>query len=531
MSIATGIVKNKKGQSEFRTGEVIWREHERMWKAFFIDEKTGKETMAVWAAQPGSQQAFLECRNHVYECLYEGNRGPGKTDALLMDFAQETGKGFGALWRGFIMRRTYPELEDVINKSLQWFPQMWPEAQYNGGKHFWRWPSGETLYLRQFENEADYWKYHGHEYPWQAWEELTNWPDLTGYFKMQSLCRCSGNPDVPCRIRATCNPYGVGHGVIKEYFRLPVPANKHFGTVIDNDEDDEGNVRPTRVAVHGHLLENKVLLHVDPTYPQKLRAAASNDAEYQAWVHGNWNIVAGGMFSDVWDPQYNVVPSFTVPHSWIIDRAFDWGSSKPFSVGWWAESDGSDLLLGNGKVMSTVRGDLFRIAEWYGWNGKANKGSEMLATQISEGIVEREIKMGLRGKVYPGPADTSIFTNENGPGIAADMAKPVRVGGRMYQGVQWTRADKKSGSRITGWQKMREMLKGAHRTNKPRENPGLFAVEHCAQFIRTIPALTRDPKKMDDVDTKAEDHIADETRYRVRFAGRRGVIGRAIGSF
>jgi hypothetical protein len=47
------------------------------------------------------------------------------------------------------------------------------------------------------------------------------------------------------------------------------------------------------------------------------------------------------------------------------------------------------------------------------------------------------------------------------------------------------------------------------------EDPGMFIFSNCTQFIRTVPVLPRDQKKTDDVDTEAEDHIGDETRYRV----------------
>ena len=40
------------------------------------------------------------------------------------------------------------------------------------------------------------------------------------------------------------------------------------------------------------------------------------------------------------------------------------------------------------------------------------------------------------------------------------------------------------------------------------------SLEAYEQFIETVPAIPRDEKKMDDVDTDAEDHIADESRYR-----------------
>jgi len=238
------------------------------------------------------------------------------------------------------------------------------------------------------------------------------------------------------------------------------------------------------------------------------------------------------MFDDVWKADEHVVLDIVdfVPRSWRIDRSFDWGSSKPFSVGWWAESDGTDLVLPNGKRFATVRGDLFRIAEWYGWNGQVNEGLRMLATEITKGIVSREIRMGLHGRVLSGPADTSIFTVENGVSIARDMASPVLIDGQRYRGVSWMRADKRPGSRKAGWELMRKYLKFGIRTGMPRENPGLFACESCKQFIRTIPSLPRDLQgDADDVDTDAEDHIADEARYRVRHSGQRMRTGTTVG--
>jgi hypothetical protein len=50
----------------------------------------------------------------------------------------------------------------------------------------------------------------------------------------------------------------------------------------------------------------------------------------------------------------------------------------------------------------------------------------------------------------------------------------------------------------------------------PRELPGLFVFNTCEQFIRTVPVLPRDEKDLDDVNTEAEDHVADECRYFIR---------------
>ncbi len=221
------------------------------------------------------------------------------------------------------------------------------------------------------------------------------------------------------------------------------------------------------------------------------------------------------MFDDVWKRDVHVLKAFEVPPSWKITRSFDWGSSKPFSVGWWAESDGTEAP--NGRTYP--RGSLFRIAEWYGWNGTPNEGNRMLAVEIAAGILEREKDWGLSTdpvptnmpncflparSVEPGPADSSIYDADRGVSIGDDMEKA---------GVSWTRADKRPGSRKNGWERMRKMLKAA--LAEPPEEAALYTFDTCVNFIRTVPTLARDQRNLEDVDTQAEDHIADESRYRV----------------
>lgn len=488
----------------------------------------------AWSPQHGSQNEFL--RNPVFEVLYHGTRGPGKTDALLMAFAQHVGKGHGAAWAGIIFRQSYPQLADVQAKSEKWFRLIFPEAKFNRSKMLWEWPTGERLLLRHMARREDYWNYHGHEYPFIGWEELTNWADDACFKSMFSCCR-SSKQGVPRMVRATCNPYGVGHNWVKDRYRLFI--NTHRTIAITDAVDVDGRPEPFRCAIHGNVKENLILLKADPNYIQTVIASAANPGMAKAWIEGSWDIVAGGMFDDVWKAEFNVVKRFAVPLSWRIDRSFDWGSSAPFSVGWWAESDGSDLRFADGSYTSTVRGDLFRIKEWYGWNGQPNKGVQALATDIALGIVERELSWGLRDindpnaplRVKPGPADSSIFTTENGVSIGTDMEKRVRVGNHLQKGVYWTRADKRPGSRKVGWEQIRKMMKAAHREgNLPREKPGLFVIgDECTQFLRTMLTLPRSEKDLDDVDTAAEDHIGDEVRYRVRSSGTGVVQGTHVG--
>ncbi len=443
------------------------------------------EPNVIWSPYRGSsQELFLSCP--YFECLYEGTRGPGKTDSLIFDFAQHVGQGFGEHWRGVLFRQNYPQLADVIARTKQWFHQIFPGADFNKAEHVWTFPDGEELLLRHMDNPDDYWNYHGHQYPWIGWEELTNWPTDSCYEAMQACCR-SAHPGMPRKYRSTANPYGVGHNWVKAYFIDLAPR----GVPVTNAEGQQ------RVAIHGSIWENRKLLENDPEYVKKLQSI-TNENLRKAWLEGCWDIVAGGMFDDVWSESVHVLRPFPIPHSWRIDRSFDWGSSKPFSVQWWAESDGTECDAG-----IVPRGTLFMIGEWYGWNGKPNEGCKMLAVDVAKGILEREGQMGIAGRVHPGPADSQIFDAENGVCISDDMAK---------EGVKWERCDKSPGSRKSGWERMRNFLSASAAAYM--ETPGLFVFNTCRHFIRTFPVLPRDERKPDDIDTNAEDHAADSARYR-----------------
>lgn len=498
----------------------------------------------IWRPMKGSQEAFLAAYP-IFEVLFEGTRGGGKTDSLIMSFCMHVGKGYGPGWKGILFRQTYKQLTDIISKTKKWIPQIWPDAKFNNSEHVWTFPGGEQLLLRQFMKADDYWNYHGHEYPWIGWEELCNWPNDEGYKRMFSCCR-SSTKGMPRMVRATTNPYGPGHNWVKHRFK-PNSLNMQVRRDI---LDEDGNREPARLSIHSHIDENTALLEADPEYKQKIAASARNAAEKKAWLEGSWDIVAGGMFDDVWDPKYNVLSGFEIPQNWRILRSFDWGETKPFSVGWWAISSGDDVELRDGSWRSTIKGDAFRIKEWYGCTGKPNEGLRMLATDIAAGIVEKELNWGWRNsgeqwcRVKGGVADSQIFAAENGNCIATDMKVKVRLDdGNKYPGIQWFPADKRPGSRVTGWNQMRQRLKNGHPTMRkhptiedkvliyPREQPGLFVFEECLSFIDTVPVLPRDEKDQDDVNTEAEDHIADETRYFVRHISNLGSTGSTSGHY
>lgn len=481
------------------------------WKPYRL-YPTGEKDTVTWAALPGSQFDFFKCP--VFECLYEGTRGPGKTISLLMDFAKDVGKGYGKNWRGILFRKQFGDLDDVVRKIQSEFENIYGEqdkgGNWKGGT--WRflrskseymveWQTGENLLLRHMKDVQDYEEYHGHEYPWIGWEELTQWVDPDAYLAMFSCCRPTGS-GVPTRIRSTTNPYGPGHNWVKKRFMLP---DKRSSVIKTPGEKD-------RVAIHGALRENFIVLHADPTYDQNVRVGARNAAQEAAWMDGDWNVTSGGMIDDLWHPDIHIIPTFpssSIPRGWHKSRAYDHGQARPFSVGWWLESNGEPIVW-EGRRVGAVRGDLILWKEWYGTTGEINQGIRLSARKIARGIVDREQDWGLYGKVHPGPADNELWNlDQRGTGRspAEDMAD---------EGIHWEPASKTRGSRRRGWELLRDNLRGAiPHPDGLREEPGIFICDGCRDWIELVPPMPCDELDPDDIPKGYEDHSADMTRYRL----------------
>jgi hypothetical protein len=472
----------------------------------------------IWKPLPGSQSLAVSCPcNHI---LYEGTRGPGKTDAQLMAFRKHVGQGYGAFWRGVIFDREYKNLDDIVAKSQRWYPQFGDGASFklSAKDYKWVWPTGEELLFRVVEKESDYWNYHGQEFPFIGWNELSKYPDRKLYDAMMSCNRCSflpeehspaGKlmPEIPLVVFATTNPYGAGHNWVKADFIDIAKPGEVVRTVTDvfNPRTQKRQlITKTQVRLFGSYKENRYL---SPEYIAELEKITDSNKR-RAWLWGDWDIVAGGALDDVWKPEVHILPRFKVPAAWRIDRSFDWGSTKPFSVGWWAEANGEEVELPNGKKFCPVKGSLIRCAEWYGTvKLGTNEGLKMAATDVARGIKAREALLLTEkwiSKVSPGPADNAIFN--------VVELESESIGTKMeHEGVSWTNSDKKAGSRKVGLQLLRDRLEAATKG----EGQAIYFMDNCRATISTLPVLPRDDKDPDDVDTDAEDHAYDDVRYRV----------------
>lgn len=468
-----------------------------------------------------SQALFISAGNFIRELLFHGTRGNGKTEAMLMAFGVHVNCGYGSHWVGVIFRETYKELADIVAKSQRLFPRIFPGCRFVGGSAMtWHFPNGERLMFRAAQRAADYTKYHGQEFPFIGFEELTNQASSDFYLAMHSCCRAP-IPGMPRIIRATTNSFGPGFHWVKERFIDQADIGEVFEETYNNPLTGEP-ITLTRGHLWGHWSENHYLTQNDPQYIAQLMAIEDPEKR-KAWLEGSWDIAAGAMFSAHWNPGVHWIDPFPIPRTWRMTRAYDAGWSSPFSLGWYAISDGCDVVIPEGGTMSTIRGDVFRVREWYGYTGKPNQGLELKPQDIAAGIVERELLWNIRSRVKAGPADSEIFNNREGFSHAQMMAKKVRLEGssKLHAGINWHRADKRGGSREVGRDLLISYLNQA--AAKHREKPGLFVFNHCPQFKRLIPSLPRSEKDPDDIHEQAEDHLYDEVRYLLLWAQRYGL--------
>ena len=444
----------------------------------------------IWKPCNLKQELFLSCP--ADNALLDGDRGGGKTDTLIVDFLQDVGKGFGRHWNGILFRRTVPSLEDVVQKCLDIIPLIFPTATFNKSKNVWTFATGETLKLRHMQYEQDYDKYHGHQYAWIGLEELTKWAK-SWIMKVKSLNR-GKHKDIHYRLRATTNPDGLGHGWVKKMFIDPAPDSTIF---FHNGF--------TWCHIFVSFKDNPFL---NKSYINSLiQATEGNENLRKAWIDGSWDIIAGGIFIDCWSSDIHIIEDLELK-GLTIYRTFDWGSSKPFSVGYFIKTKGETLRTITGKELNFTKGTVIRVKEYYGSNGNDDEGLRLTAREIAQNIKSFENLHLKECEVIGSCADSSIWNEVGLKGRSGSLSIADEL---EDEGVYFEKSDKSAGSRVAGVEIMRSLLKEGKKDIP--ERPCFYVCQSCRDFIRTIPALPRDEKKIDDIDSSSEDHIWDETRY------------------
>jgi hypothetical protein len=433
----------------------------------------------IWQPQPGPQTALIQCP--VFEVFFGGARGGGKTEASLGDWLQHSAE-YGQGATGIFVRRTLKQLEEVIARSRQLYLPL--GAKYNEQKAEWTMPNvgkgAARLKFRYLERDADAEEYQGHNYTRVYVEEVTNFPHAEPINKLRATLRSPTG--VPVGMRLTGNPGGPGHNWVKARYITPAPQGYKVLKETFIDPWRKKPIEMERVFIPSRLTDNPLLMENDPQYVARLQQQGSKQL-VEAWLTGNWDIVVGAFF-DCFDKYRHVLGMEWVrkiPYYSLRFRAMDWGSAKPFSIGWYVVSDGTWGL---------PKGALVKYREWYGASAP-NVGLKMFAEEVAEGIIAREAGEEIR---Y-GVCDPSMFIRDGGPSIAERM---------MARGLSWQHGDRK---RKTGWDQLRNYLVGSGGV------PMLYFLECCEDTIRTLPVLPHDDHDPEDVDTEAEDHAGDETRY------------------
>lgn len=411
------------------------------------------------------------------EVLYGGAAGGGKSKACVMEALMLCLEHKNT--HAYLFRRSYPELRDtLIAEAIRSIPCVL--GKYSGSTHDFVLKNGSVMHFRYCSCMSDVTKYQGVEIHWLFIDELTHF-EREIYDYLKTRLRANEALGIKPRVRCTSNPGGIGHGWVKAYFidgKEPFEICKHkvFSQVLNTEEIRTTQYIPAYATDNPHITKDYIFELEQK--PEKLK---------KALLLGQWDAFEGQVFTEWTDDARNydtrvfthVINPFEIPAHWQRYRSFDFGFSKPFSVGWWAADND---------------GRLYRYREYYGCTGVPNEGIKISPSEIARQIALIESEYGEKDVI--GIADPSIFEESRGESIARQMEN---------YGVYFSKGDN---TRLAGKMQVHLRLKFDE-----KGLPMMYIFKNCKHFIRTMPNLVYSTKNAEDINTDCEDHIYDETRY------------------
>ena len=233
----------------------------------------------LWQATE-KQTEFLSASE--FEVLYGGAAGGGKSDGLLIDALGLQQRAIAnPIYRGLIIRKSFPQLRELIDRSKTIYPEVMPGAFYHETSREWWFPSGAKIEFGHLASPADKIMYQGRQFQWVGWDELTHWATPEAYEYLLSRVR-SPDPALRRYVRATTNPGGPGHKWVMERWQIPTS-----GEASRVDLNIEGTVI-TRRFIPARLTDNPYL--ANSGYRETLLTLRED--ERRALLDGRWDIAS-----------------------------------------------------------------------------------------------------------------------------------------------------------------------------------------------------------------------------------------------
>jgi hypothetical protein len=423
----------------------------------------------------GPQTEFLAASER--EVLYGGSAGGGKSYAMLADPLRYMGH---PQFSGLLLRHTTEELRELIFKSQELYPKIWPGIKWSERKMQWTAPSGARLWMSYLDRDDDVLRYQGLAFSWIGFDELTQWATPYAWNYMRSRLRSTAT-DLPIFMRATTNPGGRGHHWVKKMFIDPSPYNRSFdATDIDTTEvlrypaghSKAGKPLFKRRFIPARLSDNPYLSQAGD-YEAMLLSLP--EQQRRQLLDGDWDIKEGAAFTE-FDRHVHVIEPFDIPSNWVKFRACDYGYGSYSGVLWFAVAPNEQIVTYRELYVSKV-----------------------LATDLADMILDLEAE---DGNIKYGVLDSSLWhkRGDTGPSLAEQM---------ISQGCRWRPSDRSKGSRVAGKNEIHRRLQIDEFTEEPR----LVFFNTCTNVISQLPSIPLDKKNPEDVDTKSEDHLYDALRY------------------
>ncbi len=407
----------------------------------------------IFSPNEGPQTEFLAAGET--DVLYGGAAGGGKSYAMLVDPLRYAHR---AAHRALIIRRSMPELRELIDKSRELYPKAFPGCKYREVEKLWNFPSGAKIEFGFLERDADVYRYQGQAYSWIGFDEITHLPTEFPWNYLASRLRTTDSEITPY-MRCTANPGGVGAHWVKKRYIDPNEPNESF----------KGADGLSRKFIPARLEDNPFLAE-DGRYEQMLKALPPT--QRKQLLEGNWDVNEGAAFTE-FDTDLHIVAPFQIPIHWERVKGIDYGYASE-SACIWAAIDPSDGTL-------IVYRELYR------------KG--LTGEDLGHLITEMELQDPL---AVSGVLDTAAWskTGTTGPTVGETLVR---------QGHKLRRADK---NRIQGKIQIHEYLR-----LQPSGRPRLQIFSSCPSLIRELQSIPLDKSNPEDVDTHAPDHAYDALRY------------------